>query len=83
MIGSNLFNSLAVIGLPALVTSFGIEASARSRDLVVVVAMTLLLLLMSRFPGAPPRHLTRTKGMVLLLCFVIYQLSLYYDAALA
>ena len=82
VIGSNLFNSLAVIGLPALLTSFTIDPSARSRDLVVVIGLTLLLLLMSRFPGALPRHLTRLKGIVLLLCFVIYQLYLYYQVAL-
>ena len=82
VIGSNLFNSLAVIGLPALLTSFTIDPSARSRDLVVVIGLTLLLLLMSRFPSALPRHLTRLKGIVLLLCFVIYQLYLYYQVAL-
>jgi cation:H+ antiporter len=83
VIGSNLFNSLAVIGLPALFTPFAIDPSARNRDLVVVIGMTLLLLLMSRFPGALPRQLTRLKGLLLLLAFVIYQLYLYYEAALA
>ena len=83
VIGSNLFNSLAVIGLPALMTNFSVDASARSRDLSVVVALTLLLLLMSRFPGAVPRHLTRAKGIALFLAFVIYQLYLYYEAVLA
>ena len=83
VIGSNLFNSLAVIGLPAVLTSFSVEASARSRDLLVVIGLTLLLLLMSRFPGAVPRHLTRAKGIVLFLAFVIYQLYLYYGVALA
>ena len=38
---------------------------------------------MSRFPGAAPHRLTRGKGIVLLACFVIYQLYLYYEAALA
>ncbi len=83
VIGSNLFNSLAVIGIPALLTTFTIDPSARSRDLVVVIGLTLLLLLMSRFPGALPRHLTRLKGIVLFLCFVTYQLYLYYQIALA
>ena len=83
VIGSNLFNSLAVIGLPALLTNFSVDASARSRDLTVVIALTLLLLLMSRFPGAVPRHLTRAKGIVLFLAFVIYQLYLYYEGVLA
>lgn len=83
VIGSNLFNSLAVIGLPALLTTFTIDPSARSRDLVIVIGFTLILLLMSRFPGELPRHLTRMKGIVLFLCFVAYQLYLYYQVALA
>ena len=83
VIGSNLFNSLAVIGLPALFTTFSVDPSARSRDLVVVIGLTLVLLLMSRFPGALPRLLTRAKGIFLFISFVIYQLYLYYEVALA
>lgn len=82
IIGSNLFNSLAVIGLPALFIRFNIDPLARSRDLIVVIGLTLMLLLMSRFPGASPRLLTREKGIILLLVFVIYQLYLYYETAL-
>ena len=81
VIGSNLFNSLAVIGLPALLTNFSFDVAARSRDLTVVIAMTLMLVLMSRFPTAVPRYLTRVKGIFLLTAFVIYQLYLYYGAA--
>ena len=81
VIGSNLFNSLAVIGLPALLTNFSFDVAARSRDLVVVIAMTLMLILLSRFPTAVPRYLTRVKGIFLLTAFVIYQLYLYYGAA--
>ena len=81
VIGSNLFNSLAVIGLPALLTNFSVDAAARSRDLAVVIAMTLMLILLSRFPTAVPRYLTRVKGIFLLTAFVIYQLYLYYGAA--
>ena len=83
VIGSNLFNSLAVIGLPAMLTSFSIDPAARARDLPVVIALTLLLLLMSRFPGSEPRHLTRIKGIFLFVAFVIYQLYLYYEVAVA
>ena len=83
VIGSNLFNSLAVIGLPALLTSFSIDPAARSRDLTIVIVFTLALILMSRFPGALPRNLTRLKGLILLLGFVIYQLYLYYQVAMA
>ena len=81
VIGSNLFNSLAVIGLPAVLTEFTIDSMARTRDLPVVIGLTLMLILMSRFPTAGPRFLTRSKGIVLFSAFVIYQLYLYYEVA--
>jgi cation:H+ antiporter len=81
VIGSNLFNSLAVIGLPASFIRFEIDPSVPGRDLPVVIGLTLLLVLMSRFPGVLPRYLTRAKGLILFMAFVIYQLSLYYEAA--
>lgn len=83
VIGSNLFNSLAVIGLPAMFSTFSIDPSARTRDLPVAIALTLALILMARFPGALPRQLTRTKGIFLFSAFVIYQLYLYYEVAVA
>ncbi len=81
VIGSNLFNSLAVVGLPAMFSTFSIDPSARSRDLPVVIALTLAFVLMSRFPSAVPRFLTRAKGIFLFSAFVIYQLYLYYQVA--
>lgn len=79
VIGSNLFNSLAVVGIPAVLTPFAFESSAVSRDLPVVIGLTLVLILMSRFPSALPRYLTRVKGVFLFAAFVIYQLYLYYE----
>jgi len=77
VIGSNLFNSLAVIGIPAVITSFNIDRFAVTRDLPVVIIITLLLYGLSRFPAAS-QGLTRLKGIWLLAGFVIYQLYLYY-----
>jgi cation:H+ antiporter len=77
VVGSNLFNSLAVIGIPATITSFSIDRLAVTRDLPVVIVVTLLLYGLSRFPAAS-QSLTRLKGFWLLASFVIYQLYLYY-----
>jgi len=79
VIGSNLFNSLAVIGIPAMLTSFTIDESALYRDLPVVAGLTFLLYALSRFPLGVNHQLTRLKGILLLACFVIYQLYLYYE----
>lgn len=77
IIGSNLFNSLAVVGIPAIITSFNIDRLAITRDLPVAIGLTLLLYGFSRFP-ALSQSLSRLKGIWLLLGFVIYQLYLYY-----
>lgn len=77
VVGSNLFNSLAVVGIPATITSFSIDSLAITRDLPVVIGLTLLLFVLARFP-ASSQGLTRLKGFWLLAVFVIYQLYLYY-----
>ncbi len=77
IVGSNLFNSLAVVGIPAIITSFSIDNLAVTRDLPVVIAITLLLYALSYFPTAS-QGLSRFKGFWLLAGFVIYQLYLYY-----
>lgn len=79
VIGSNLFNSLAVIGLPALMIDFNIDPLAISRDLPVVGGLTILLLCYSCFPVSKTRFLSRIKGFSLLVSFVIYQAYLYYS----
>jgi len=78
VIGSNLFNSLAVIGIPAFITSFSISNLAVTRDLPVVIAITLLFYGFSRFSLSNVHRLNRLKGFCLLSAFVIYQLYLYY-----
>lgn len=79
VVGSNLFNSLAVIGLPALMTDFSISPTAVSRDLSVVLVLTAMLYLLSHFPRNSCCVLTRFKGFILLMGFVLYQSFLYYQ----
>jgi cation:H+ antiporter len=79
VIGSNMFNSLAVIGLPALLTDFHISPVAITRDLPVMVGLTVFIYILSRFPRSSCCVITRSKGLVLLSAFVLYQLFLYYQ----
>ena len=81
VIGSNLFNSLAVVGILPLLGGFAVDAEVLTRDLPVMVALTLALFVMSSLPRASSVYLTRIKGLVLLLAFLAYQGYLYYDAA--
>ena len=79
VVGSNLFNSLAVIGIPALMTDFAISPVAVSRDLTVVLVLTALLYLLSHVPRNSCCTITRFKGFLLLTGFVLYQGLLYYQ----
>ena len=81
VVGSNLFNSLAVIGIPALMTPFPVSPVAFSRDLSVTLALTVALFVLSRWPRGSSNVLTATKGSLLLGAFVLYQGFLYYQAA--
>ncbi len=78
VIGSNLFNSLAVIAIPGLLlTEFTIASTALTRDLPVMIGLTIILYLMAKFPPNRDSVITRTKGIFLLAGFIAYQLVLY------
>ncbi len=77
--GSNIFNSLAVIGIPALISPDTLPGEVLGRDYPVAVGATLLLFLLLFL--VPPRlSLGRFKGGLLLVCFVAYQSVLYLGA---
>ncbi len=80
VIGSNLFNSLAVIAIPGLLlTNFAVSSTAITRDLPVMIGMTIILYLLAKFPRHQDSVITRTKGIFLLTGFIAYQLVLYFD----
>ena len=77
VIGSNLFNSLAVVGVPALMTDFRVADAAITRDLPIMFGLTVLLMVLSFTPPGCCR-IGRFKGLLLLAGFVSYQALLYY-----
>ncbi|MDJ0833457.1 MAG: calcium/sodium antiporter [Gammaproteobacteria bacterium] len=83
IIGSNLFNTLGVIGVPALLVDFSISPVAITRDLPIMLGLTALLFLMAYLPRQQCCVLTRFKGAILLSGFVLYQGLLYYQTLTA
>ena len=79
VIGSNLFNSLAVVGIPALIHGFDINSAALYRDLPVMVILTLLLFAMSFGGNKQLNQIGRFKGAALFAFFVAYQCYLYFE----
>ncbi|WP_199609764.1 calcium/sodium antiporter [Flocculibacter collagenilyticus] len=76
IIGSNIFNILAVLSIAGLINPSAIDPSAGSRDALIMIGATLMLVLMSlRFRGR--RRINRFEGAVMLSCFIGYQALIF------
>ncbi len=76
IIGSNMFNMLAVYAMPGLIRPGPLSAPVVARDFPWMLGLTLVLLLLGLGRRNPSR-IGRLGGGVLLACFVTYQYSLY------
>ncbi|MDX1443573.1 MAG: calcium/sodium antiporter [Gammaproteobacteria bacterium] len=77
VLGSNIFNLLAVMGLPGVIMPGSFEPEVLSRDFPVMIFLTLLFFGLAYGIGGVGR-ITRPAGAVLLACFAGYQLILYF-----
>ena len=75
IIGSNIFNILAVLAMPGLISPGAIDTNAAHRDIYIMFALTAMLLVFS-FRMRGNRQIGRWKGGVLLFIFVAYQVFL-------
>jgi cation:H+ antiporter len=76
IIGSNMFNLLAVIGVAGVISPGEFPADAISRDMPIMLALTVILFFMAYgWKGAA--RISRTEGGILLAAFVAYEYILY------
>jgi len=77
VIGSNIFNLLAVLGIPGLLSPSAVDAEVLSRDVPIMIGLTVALLLMAwGFRGEG--RINRLEGAILLACYIGYQSLLYF-----
>ena len=76
IIGSNIFNLLAVLGIPGLIAPGILDPDVYNRDMYVMLGLTLILFLFS-FDLIGKRTISRTNGFILLACFIGYQFWLF------
>ncbi|MEW7997975.1 MAG: calcium/sodium antiporter [Candidatus Thiodiazotropha endolucinida] len=76
VIGSNLYNLLAVLSIPGLVTPGAYSPEVLERDLPVMMVLTMFLFFMGHGLGKQGR-INRLEGLLLLLCFIGYQSLLF------
>ncbi|PSW56464.1 calcium/sodium antiporter [Photobacterium leiognathi] len=78
IIGSNVFNILAVMGIPGLLNPSVLSPFAMSRDFYVMLALSVLLLLMAL---GKRRRINRVEGGILVICFIAYQAYLFLNVS--
>ena len=77
IIGSNLFNTLAVVGLAGAIAPMQIEQEVFTRDMSVMSVLTVLLLV---FGFGKKGQINRVKGLILLLAYIGYNFYLFKTA---
>ena len=76
VIGSNIFNTLGVVGLAALIAPISADPIILSRDVLVMGLLTLFLVVLCVFAYIQKRSFGRTSGAILLLFFIGYSILL-------
>ena len=80
VLGSNIFNSLGVIGLPAIINPAYLSSDVLYRDLPMMLGMAILLyILLYSHKGKP--SLSRSSGFFLLSLYITYLVILGIQAA--
>ncbi|MGB1199136.1 MAG: calcium/sodium antiporter [Thalassotalea sp.] len=77
IIGSNIFNILAVLSLAGLIAPGDIDHNVALRDAPYMLAVTLFLFFLCFTRRLGNFSITRLKGFALLLTFVSYQILLF------
>ncbi|MEH0666764.1 calcium/sodium antiporter [Vibrio scophthalmi] len=78
IIGSNVFNILAVMGIPGILNPSMLSEYAMGRDFWVMLGVSLLLVAMAL---GKSRSINRLEGGVLFFCFIAYQTYLVMNMA--
>ena len=77
VVGSNMFNTLAVMGIPGLIYPSTLDAGVLDRDVPVVFALTIALVIMV-YGYRRQGRINRLEGAILLACFIGYQILLFF-----
>jgi cation:H+ antiporter len=73
VIGSNLFNTTAVVGIAGAIHPFAIDPMVIKRDMLVMTLLTISLFVIGyRFKKDRQGRVNRFEGVGLLLCYFTY-----------
>lgn len=72
VIGSNMFNLLAVLPFPGLISPTELMPGVLSRDIPVMITISVVLLLVSYGWRGRPGRITRGEGVLLIAIYIAY-----------
>lgn len=79
VVGSNMFNLLAVLGIPGILSPGPVDPQVLTRDMPIMTALTVALLLMAYGLRGEGR-INRLEGALLVAAYAGYQTLLYFTA---
>ncbi len=77
VVGSNLFNSLVILGVCALIAPMALTRGNIRRDIPIGLGASLLLLLFTAdrwLHLGPADRINRTEGIVMMVCYLLLML---------
>lgn len=81
IVGSNLFNALAVVGIAGVISPMQVEPEVFTRDMSVMTLVTVALLVFGYGIGRKnARRITRFEGFLFLTSYIAYTLYLFKTA---
>ena len=83
VVGSNLFNALAVLGVVAILAPTDVDAMVRNRDLLVQLALTVALLVFCIGLRGKEGRINRFEGLAFVAAFAGYQWLIYMQEVAA
>lgn len=80
ILGSNIFNTLAVVGIAGSIHPLTVAAEVFSRDLLVMAALTVSLFVIGYgFRGPGTGRINRIEAALLLLAYLLYLVYLFFS----
>ncbi len=77
IIGSNMFNLLGVLGIPGVIHAANFSSDVMTRDIPVMVLLTIAIYIMAKGWAGKPGQITRVEGAGLLIAYFAYLGSLF------
>lgn len=80
VIGSNMFNLLAVLGIPGLITPHTLDPAVLTRDFPFMIGFTIAMFIMA-YGFKDSGRINRFEGGLLVTGYIVYMVVLYQSAS--